>query len=191
MRKRSAIGLLFIIFLVLMTACSTRQVIERYHGSTAQRLTSHSVNDMIAAIPEADFSRLQNKPVYLECYFLNDIEPLAYAKKRLELELMDRYQCRLVSDPVDAEMEVYVFFTSLGTDSDKFGLSTPEIAIPGMGLSSIDLLALEMFHGITELYYYIVDDREQIIAKSDVIQTRVRNDSLALPVITIPINTVD
>ena len=191
MRKRSAIGLLLIIFLILMTACSTRQVIERYHGSTAQRLTSHSVNDMIAAIPEKDFSRLKNKPVYLECYFLNDIEPLAYAKKRLELELMDKYQCRLVNAPADAEMQVYVFFTSLGTDSDKFGLRTPEIAIPGMGLSSIDLLSLEMFHGITEFYYYIVDDKEQIVAKSDVIQTRVRNDSLALPVITIPINTVD
>ncbi|MFP4226403.1 MAG: hypothetical protein ACLFRF_06710 [Desulfobacterales bacterium] len=94
MRKRSAIELLLIIFLILLTACSTRQVIERYHGSTAQRLTS-------------------------------------------------------------------------------------------------DLLSLEMFHGITELYYYIVDDREQIVAKSEVIQTRIRNDSLALPLITIPINTVD
>lgn len=192
MIKKSAAGILFIFFLILLTAsCSTRQVTDQYHGSTAQRLTSHSINDMIVNIPEKDFTRLQNKPVYLACYFLNDIQPLAYAKKRLELELMDKYQCRLVGDPADAEMEVYVFFTSLGTDIDKFGLATPEIAIPGMGLSSIDLLAWKMFHGITELYYYIEDDKDQIIAKSDMIKTTVRNDSLALPLITIPLNTVD
>ncbi|HMA84854.1 MAG TPA: hypothetical protein VKN73_04050 [Desulfosalsimonadaceae bacterium] len=189
MMKKSALLILGLI--ILMTACSTRQVMDQYNGATAQRLTSHSVNDMIADMPEADFSRLQDKPVYLECYFLNDIEPLAYAKKRLELELMDKYQCRLINDPADAEMQVYVFFTSLGTDEGSFGLKTPEIAIPGMGLSSIHIISLEMFHGITELYYYIVDDKEQIIAKSDMIKTRVRNDSLALPVITIPINTVD
>ena len=104
---------------------------------------------------------------------------------------MDKYKCRLVDDPADAEMEAYVFFTSLGTDIDKFGLSTPELAIPGVGVSSIDLLALEMFHGISELYYYIEDDKGQIIAKSDMIKTTVRNDSLALPLITIPLNTVD
>jgi hypothetical protein len=189
MMKKPALLILGV--LILLTACSTRHVVDQYHGATAQRLTSHSVNDMIADIPQKDFSRLQDKPVYLECYFLNDIEPLAYAKKRLELELMDKYQCRLVSDPADAQMQVYVFFTSLGTDADKFGLHTPELAIPGIGLTSIDVLSLEMFHGITELYYYIVDDKDQIIAKSDMIKTRVRNDSLALPVITIPINTVD
>lgn len=182
---------MLILSVMLLAACSSRQVMDQYHGSTAQRLTSHSVNDMIAGIPENDFSRLQNKPVYLACYFLNDIEPLAYAEKRLELELMDKYQCRLVKEPRDAEMRVYVFFTSLGTDTDKFGLQTPELAIPGMGLSSIDVLSLEMFHGITELYYYIVDGKDQIVAKSDMVKTVVRNDSLALPMITIPVNTVD
>ena len=183
--------LVILALIILLAGCSTRQVMDQYHGATAQRLTSHSVNDMIANIPETDFSSLKGKQVYLACYFLNDIEPLAYAEKRLELELMHKYQCRMVSAPGDAEMQVYVFFTSLGTDADKFGLYTPEVAIPGMGLSSIDLIALEMFHGITEFYYYIVDDSGRITVKSDMMKTRVRNDSLGLPMITIPINTVD
>ena len=80
MIKKSAAGILFIFFLILLTACSTRQVTDQYHGSTAQRLTSHSVNDMIVNIPEKDFIRLKNKSVYLDCYFLNDIQPLAYAE---------------------------------------------------------------------------------------------------------------
>lgn len=48
-----------------------------------------------------------------------------------------------------------------------------------------------MFHGITELYYYITDADERIIAKSDHIKKRIRNDSLSLPIITIPLSTVD
>lgn len=189
MMKKPA--LLILAMIILMAGCSTRQVMDQYNGSTAQRLTSHSVNDMIERIPETDFSCLKGKPVYLACYFLNEIEPLAYAEKRLELELMDKYQCRVLGAPAEAEMQVHVFFTSLGTDADKFGLYTPDVAIPGFGLSSIDLIALEMFHGITEFYYYIMDDNGSIIAKSDMIKTRVRNDSLGLPIITIPINTVD
>ncbi len=189
MMKKPAVLVLLIIF---MAACSSRQIIDQYHGSTAQRLTSHSVNNMIANIPEKDFSCLEGKKVYLSCYFLNNIEPLAYAQKRLELELMDKYQCLPVPEPSEAEIRLHVFFTSLGTDRDEFGLHTPELVIPGLGgFSQIDVISLEMFHGITELYYYIVDDKDRIVAKSDMMKTVVRNDSLSLPVITIPVNTVD
>ncbi|MBS3758983.1 MAG: hypothetical protein KGY61_10005 [Desulfobacterales bacterium] len=181
-----------VLFLIFLAACSSRQIVGQYEGATAQRLTSHSVNNMIANIPEKDFSCLEDKKVYLSCYFLNNIEPLAYAQKRLELELMDKYQCRLVPEPSEAEIRLHVFFTSLGTDTDEFGLHTPELVIPGLGgFSQIDVISLEMFHGITELYYYIVDDKDRIVAKSDMMKTVVRNDSLSLPVITIPIVTGD
>lgn len=189
MMKKPVVLILFLIFLA---ACSSRQVVDQYQGATAQRLTSHSVNDMIANIPEKDFSCLEGKKVYLSCYFLNSIEPLAYAQKRLELELMDKYQCRMVREPSEAEIRLHVFFTSLGTDTDEVGLRTPEIVIPGLGgFSQINLISLEMFHGVTEFYYYMVDNRDRIVAKSDMMKTVVRNDSLALPVITIPITTVD
>lgn len=188
MKKLTALLLLSVIPIV---SCASREVTDKYSGATAQRLTAHSIHDMIKSLPETDFALLREKPVFLACYFLNDSQLLAYARKRMELELLDKYQCRLVQDPSIAALKLHVFFTSLGTDADLFGLQTPALAIPGIGLSSIDLVTLEMFHGITELYYYIIDDQDRIIAKSEPLKTTVRNDSLGLPIITIPINTVD
>jgi hypothetical protein len=184
--------LLIISFLLIFQSCSTREILPDYSGSTEQRLTSHSIRKLIQSLPEKDFSLLRDKKVYLECFFLEKKEPLNYAAKRLEFELIDKYNCKMVQDKNDSQVGVHIFFTSMGTDKDKFGLSTPEFILPGVGaISSIDLIALDMFHGITELYYYITDSNEKVITKSSPLKMTVRNDSLALPIITIPISSVD
>ncbi|MFT6308925.1 MAG: hypothetical protein ACJA0Z_004102, partial [Halioglobus sp.] len=45
--------------------------------------------------------------------------------------------------------EVDVFFNSVGTDSDDFGLSVPTFGLVPTS-DSINILALDMYHGITE-----------------------------------------
>jgi len=181
-----------ILFLILfMCSCSTRQVSDHYSGACEQRLTSHSVNALMESIPKADFSRIEKKKVFIECYFLNNIEPVAYAQKRLEMELIDTYNCQIVSVISDADLKLQVFFIALGTDLDKFGLSLPELVVPGAGvLSTIDIIALEMFHGVSEMYYYFLDHNNHIIVKGKPVKAMVRNDTLKLPIISIPINTV-
>ncbi len=183
--------LLLLLLIVFLCSCSTRQVSDRFSGATEQRLLSHSVNDLAEALPKKDFTEINGKPVFLECHFLNTIEPVDYARQRLALELMDTYNCTVVTEKQDADVTLQVFFTGLGTDLDKFGLSLPEIIVPGVGaLSSIDIIALEMFHGVSEMYYYFLDNDNHIILKGKPMQALVRNDTLKLPFISIPINTV-
>ena len=180
-----------LIILCIVCSCSTREIREHYTGSTEQRLISLSINKLMTMLPEKDFSILRGEKVLLRCYFLESTGPFGYAQKRLEMELMDKYQCQMVEPSADANLILHVFFTSLGTDIDKFGISTPDMVLPVVGgFSSIDMIALAMFHGITELYYYILDSNHKVLIKGERIKSVTRNDSLLLPFITIPINTV-
>ena len=182
-----------ILFLfVFLCSCSTRQVSDRYNGATAQQLAAQSVNDLFEKLPEKDFTKIAGKKVFVECHFLNNIEPVEYAKQRMILELMDSYDCQPVTEKSHADIIFSVFFTAMGTDLDKFGLSIPEIIIPGAGvLSSIDIISLEMFHGVSSMYYYFLDPDNHILAKGKPVKAIARNDTLKLPMISIPINTVD
>jgi len=142
-------------------------------------------------LPGEHFSTIQGKKVFVACHFLNSIEPVAYARERLEMELIDTYNAQIVSDELDADIRLHVFFTAIGTDLDSFGIRVPELIVPGAGvLSAIDIIALEMFHGVTEVYYYFLDADNTIVLKGAPLKTIVRNDTLKLPVISIPINTV-
>lgn len=55
---------------------------------------------------------------------------------------------------------------------------------------SIDILALELYHGITEFYYYIRDAKGRVVVRGETLEKVIRNDTLLLPLITIPINTM-
>jgi hypothetical protein len=180
-----------LIVLCLVCACSTREIREHYTGSTEQRLISLSINKLITMLPEEDFSILRGEKVLLRCYFLESTGAFGYAQKRLEMELMDKYRCQMVESLADANLILHVFFTSLGTDVDKFGISTPDMILPVVGgFSSVDLIAISMFHGITELYYYVLNRDHRVLVKGERIKSVIRTDRLSLPFITIPINTI-
>lgn len=184
--------LLMFLLIVFLCSCSSQQISDRYNGATEQRLLSHSINDLAEALPKTDFAAVEGKTVFVECHFLNAIEPVEYAKQRLVMELINTYNCQIVTQQSDAEVTLQIFFTALGTNLDKFGLSLPDLVVPGAGVvSSIDIIALEKFHGVTEMYYYFLDESNHIIAKGKPLKTVTRNDSLNLPIISIPINTVD
>ncbi len=185
--------ILILCLLMLMTiSCSTREILSDYSGSTQQRLITHSIRKLIDTLPENDFSGLREKKVYIESYFVHKSETLNYAKTRFKFELLDKYNCKIVEKKSESQIRVYVFFTSLGTDKDTFGISVPDFIVPGVGvIPGVKIIALDKYHGITELYYYITDENDMVISKSNQLKKTIRNDSLAFPFITIPISTVD
>ncbi len=193
MKKQTVTIFLSLIFLTAFTiSCSTRGVHDDYFGATEQRLLTHSIDSLISILPEKDFMPFKGQNVYVECHFLEENHPLKYAVKRIKMELIHKYSCKVVDTPGTADVIYDFFFTALGTDRDSLGFSTPEFVIPGMaGTVSIDLISLDMYHGVSELYYYITDTKTDKITKRDRIRSIIRTDKLALPIISIPINTLD
>lgn len=193
MKKDLFLMLLSLIFLTLSTmACSTSGVHDKYFGATEQRLLTHSIDQLVTMLPEENFLPFKGLNAYVECHFIENNDSLKYAVKRIKMELTEKYSCKIVETPDDANVIYDFFFTAIGTDRDKIGFSTPEFIIPGMsGAVSIDLISLDMYHGISELYYYVTDTKTNQITKKDRIRSIIRTDKLALPIITIPINTLD
>lgn len=159
-------------------------------GSTAQRLVTHSVDDIMRLIPEKPFAPYRNKNILLHSYFLHDTTVKTYADERLKHELKRRFNIQVTTEPALAQGSMTVFYTSLATDKDTFGLTIPLGFVPGFDESTkLNILSLEKFHGIAELYYFIGEIGEE--HRQVTLQSVVRTDSLGLPFISIPINTLD
>ncbi len=188
-----------IVICLFLAACSTRDLQRVYTGSTAQRLVTHSIDDLLAKLPANDFEALRGQTLAFESYFLAESKVKEYADQRLRKELSQRFGITLVPRNEGAENQplehtskplLSVFYTSLGTDQDNFGLAIPLGFIPGIDESTqINLLTLDKFHGIAELYYFIGLEGQQ--ARSKTYQAVVRTDALGLPIITIPISNLD
>jgi hypothetical protein len=169
-------------------SCTTRQVVDDFQGSTAQRLTTYSIDAVMDKLPDDPLSLLADKRVHLECAFPEATPAIDYARRRLEMELIHRYDCALVASPEEADLLLRFFFNSIGTGVDQAGFRTPEFALPGMGgMAGIDLLTLDMFHGVSECYYYILDRERKVLAKSDRIKAVIRSDKVGLPIISFPV----
>lgn len=183
---------LIIIFTFFISGCSTRQVISELDGSTAQRLITHSVDHLMQKIPADDFAFCSAKKVYIQPHFIKESPMVSYATDRFKMELLQRFDCRLADSKNDSDYTIDLFFTSIGTEHDTFGLSVPFLVIPGYtAATDINLLAVEMFHGISEMYYYVSDTEGQFLFRRDKTMAKVRTDSFALPFITLPLNTMD
>ncbi|MBE9486294.1 MAG: hypothetical protein IMY82_03900 [Chloroflexi bacterium] len=181
-----------LLFFLLIAGCSTRQVIPELDGSTAQRLVTHSIDHLMQQIPEEDFALYGQKKIYVQPHFIKEAPLYSYATERFKMELSHRFACLVTPVREDAEFVIDLFFTSLGTEHDIFGFSIPFLVIPGYSAASdINLLAIEMFHGISEMYYYLSDSGGHVLLRREKTKASVRTDKLALPIITIPINTMD
>nr|WP_320190198.1 hypothetical protein [uncultured Desulfobacter sp.] len=189
-KKTIPAGLVLLAVLFVLSSCSTRGVHDKYFGATEQRLVTHSLDQLVSKLPEDDFMPFKERKIYVECHFLEKNTPLAYALKRIEMEFMQKYGCTIVDSPESADLIYDFFFTALGTDQDSLGFSTPELILPGVGSVSIDLISLDMYHGVSELYYYITQADVGKVSRGDRIRSIIRTDKLALPIISIPISTL-
>lgn len=181
---KARLALLATLLVTLLTACGTRQVQDSLEGSTAQRLVSYAIDDLAESLPAEDFAELSGQRLRIESHFVGDDDLRVYADERLEMELETRFDILAVTEP-PADRVLNVFYTSLGTDRDQRGFYLPLGFIPGVDQSAeVDLLTLEQFHGVAEMYYYLGEER------GEELDARIRTDSLGLPIITIPLNTL-
>jgi len=151
---------------------------------------THSIDDLVSGLSDPYLDQLKNKKVFLNSYFLSDSTLKNYADQRLSIELAGRFGAEVVKAQADSESVMTVFYTSLGTDIDSFGISIPLGYVPGVDNSTkLNIITLEKFHGISELYYYIGKTGHE--HRSKVIQAKVKTDALGLPFITIPLSNID
>jgi hypothetical protein len=174
----------------IISACSTRDVQNELNGSTSQRLISHSIDDLVSKLDDPYLEELKGKKVFLNSYFIDNNQFKDYADHRLSLELTSRFGASIVNTQAESDQVMTVFYTSLATDFDNFGISIPFGYIPGVDESTrLNILTLEKFHGVSEMYYYVGPTGTE--NRSKVIQAKVKTDALGLPFITIPLSSVD
>ncbi len=185
-----------IVFIVaissLLAACSTRQTLDKFQGSTEQRLVTHSINQLMNDLPEAPLKDVADKKVFLQTHFIKTGALFDYATSRLKAEVNQRWNPVWVDSKAESDYLLEVFFTSLGTDQDSFGLSIP-LPLQGEGTepAKLTILSFEMFHGISEMYLYLTDLSDNKVASLPTRKVEVRTDKIATPIITIPVNTMD
>ena len=173
--------------LTLSSACGTRQVQDSLVGATAQQLVTHSIDDLVQRLPADDFAPHAGKRVHIASQFVDHVGTQRYADRRLAVELARRFDMKVVDDPEQADVRLEVFYTALGTDQSSKGFVLPVGFVPGVEESKqIDLITLEQFHGVAEMYYFV--GSSGVEHRSDVLQARTRRDAIGLPIITIPLS---
>lgn len=179
--------------LFLLTACSTRETADKYRGSTSQRLVTYSINDLMQQIPEDNFQDYGDKSVYVRTHFLQNNQVLRYADQRLNLELQSRFNLNLTDELEQADYELDFFFTSLGTDSDAFGLTVPIfwVSTDGGELPTLDILAVRMYHGVSEMYYYSTDRNTGTVKAFDSLVARAKTDKFSTPFFSFPLDDLN
>ncbi len=188
MIKRNVVFLCLILFCI--TACSTRELRDSYSGSTSQKLLTHSIDDLVGKLSSEEFADYRGKSLFVETHFIDSPEIKQYADRRLTVELGNRFGINVVAEPDLADEALIVFYTSLATDIDNFGVTLPLGYIPGVDQSTeLNVLSLEKFHGVSEMYYFIGE--MGALTRGKTIRAVVKTDALGLPFITIPLSNVD
>ena len=179
------------ILCLFMSACSTRESAEQYRGSTSQRLLSYSINELMLQLPDSSFAEFNTAPIFVRVHFISRSQALVYAEQRLKMELTSRFKLNLVDSPSQADIELDFFFTSLGTDQDVYGLSIPIFWVSTDGEPpSLDILAVRMYHGVSEMYYYIKNNKTGVTTAHDGSIARSRSDKFSTPFFSFPIDSL-
>ncbi|MGY6630029.1 MAG: hypothetical protein ACXIUL_03380 [Wenzhouxiangella sp.] len=188
--ERLSTLLLMVLTLLFLSGCGSRQVQDSLAGSSAQRLVTLAIDELVTQLPDDDFAPLRGQRLWLDSHFFAAADLQRYADQRLRVELARRWAIEAADSQEQADIILTVFYTSLGTDQGHLGFSIPLGVIPGVDdATRINLITLEQFHGIAELYYYLGPSGNE--HRGPRLQARKRNDALGLPVITIPVSTVD
>jgi len=178
---------LLVLSLLFGMGCATRQVQDSLSGSTAQRLVTHSIDELMESLPAGDFEKLRGQRLWLDSHFIEEGPLKAYADQRLRLALDQRFGIQVVDQATDSDAQLSVFYTSMATDQELAGFYLPIGVVPGFQEQTrVNLITLEKFHGIAELFYFI--DADGVIERGPTLLTRKQTDALGLPIITIPLS---
>ena len=151
--SRMRCGILLAVCLSTLTACATRQVTDTVSGSSAQRLVTYSIEKFVPKLLAAEeLNLIDNKRVFLRTHFLNNYALLDYATELLAYRLRAERGVVMAAKDEPRDYDLDVFFNSMGTDNDSYGLSVPTFGVVASADSRISLLAIDRYHGITEGY---------------------------------------
>jgi hypothetical protein len=178
----------------MLSGCATRQVSESLHGSTSQRLVTYSLERFVEElVDQPEFQRVGGNHVQLDIHFLNDHNLLDYASELLRHRLLTKSRILRVSDSGEesAQYRVQVFFNSIATDHDSFGLTLPTFGLAATPNARINVLAVDMFHGVTEGYAVITSTADATAESTQRILVRVRADNVATPIVDFPVNQLE
>ncbi len=177
---------------VWISGCATRQVSDSLQGSTAQRLVTYSLERFVVELlDQPELAQIEGKSVALKVMFLHDHTLLPYATELLRQRLAARSGSLLVTDEHEADLQVTVFFNSIGTDYDSFGLSLPTFGLASTPDAKINVLAVDMFHGVTEGYAVLQPQNDTGQLRTRRLLVRVRADNVSTPVVDFPVNQLD
>jgi len=187
-RRRRAYLAVALLSASALAGCSTRQVSTTLEGSTAQRLVTYSLDQFIKELATSpQIAELEGQTVGLSVNFVEDHPLLDYATRLMSARLYLIHGIQVASEETSAGHDVDVFFNSIGTDSDDFGLSLPAFGLVPSG-ESINILALDMYHGITEGYAIVRSNESGEIVQTDRVLARIRRDNVSTPIIDFPLN---
>ena len=185
-------ALMLLLMVSLLSSCSTRQLSDTVPGSTAQRLVTYSLEKFVRNLTkQTELHPLTDKKVALKVHFLKDHSLLDYATQLLRHHLERRFQVEFAEAGEPAQYEVDVFFNSIGTDHDSFGLSLPSFGLVAAANSRIDILSFDMFHGVTEGYALLKNTESSVTDRTQRLLARVRADNVTTPIVEFPINQLD
>ena len=187
---RAAAAVLMLGAVLVLSGCSSRQVQDSLVGSTAQRLVTHAIDDLAESLPEQDFAALRGSRLVIHSHFIDSHALRHYADRRMAVELSGRFGIEVVDDALVADHVLNVFYTSLGTDQGVLGFFVPLGFVPGVDEATrINLVTLEQFHGIAEMYYFLGQTGSE--QRGPTLISRKRTDAIGLPIITIPVSNLD
>ena len=173
--------------------CSTRQTADVLEGSTSQRLVTYSLEKFVTElVKQPQVTVAADSRVLLNVLFLHDHPMVAYARQLIARQMEVSNGITVVSSHrEDTDFEIDVFFNSIGTDRDSYGLSLPTLGLAPSPDGKINILAIDMFHGLAEGYAVIKQVDTGAVARTNRLLARVRADNVATPVLDFPINQLE
>ena len=176
---------------VAVAGCSTRQVVDPLEGSTAQRLVTYSLDQFVdELLAQPEIAEMAGEVVRLDVHFLLGHPLGRYSERLIDTQLQLTHGIRVAAPDESATTQLDVFFNSMGTDNDAFGLTLPTLGLTP-GASTINVLALDMYHGITEGYAVVRSEQGRSIRKTKRVLARIRRDNVSTPIIDFPINQLE
>ncbi|EWH09644.1 hypothetical protein DS2_11768 [Catenovulum agarivorans DS-2] len=188
--------ILLLTVLLYITGCSTREAGKQFSGSTEQRLITYSINKIAADFANQPLQAIQGQTIQIESHFVVKNNVVDYATAKIKSQLTETFGTRFVEASelplAPAQYTLKLFFTSLGTDRDSAGFSFPIINLSEPERStSISVLAVDMYHGISECNYVLVDTRSNQIVSKGQVSARVKTDNFTTPLFSVPISDID
>ena len=191
------IKIIFVLSLLIsVTACSTREAGKQFAGSTEQRLVTYSINQIAEDFAKEPLEEITNQTIRLESHFVVKNQVVEYATARIQNQLTETFGTKfVVNEPLFETTTKYIlklFYTSLGTDRDTAGFSLPiiDLAEPERS-TSISILAVDMYHGVSECNYVLIDTETNQVLKKGTVKARIRTDNFTTPIFSFPLSDID